>query len=70
MALERKKCIFYGNDDAVIYSLIGCFNTSEVNFREWLVYVLESINEYDNDYSKDLAELLSQNWKRANSQKI
>ena len=41
----------------------------EVNFREWLVYVLENIHAYDNDYSKDLAELLPHNWKAKNSKK-
>lgn len=49
---------------------MGCCKASEANFREWFVYVLENIHEYDNDYSKDLAELLPQNWRLANSQKI
>lgn len=75
LALGRKNYLFCGNDDAaenaaVIYSLMGCCKASQVNFREWLVYVLENIHEYDNDYSKDLAELLPQNWKLANSQKL
>lgn len=29
--------------------------------------ILENINGYDKDYSKDLTELLPQNWKQANS---
>ncbi|MFS2613164.1 IS66 family transposase [Phocaeicola dorei] len=75
LALGRKKYLFCGNDDAaenaaIIYSLMGCCKASEANFREWFVYVLENIHEYDNDYSKDLAELLPQNWRLANSQKI
>lgn len=75
LALGRKNYLFCGNDDAaenaaVIYSLVGCCKASQVNFREWFVYVLENIHEYDNDYSKDLAELLPQNWKRTNSQKL
>lgn len=75
LALGRKNYLFCGNDDAaenaaVIYSLMGCCKASEVNFRGWLVYVLENIHAYDNDYSKDLAELLPQNWKKENSQKI
>lgn len=75
LALGRKNYLFCGNDDAaenaaVIYSLMGCCKASQVNFREWFVYVLENIHEYDNDYSKDLAELLPQNWKRTNSQKL
>lgn len=75
LALGRKNYLFCGNDDAaenaaVIYSLMGCCKANEVNFREWFVYVLENIHEYDNDYSKDLAELLPQNWRRTNSQNI
>lgn len=75
LALGRKNYLFCGNDDvaenaAIIYSLMGCCKASEANFREWFVYVLENIHEYDNDYSKDLAELLPLNWKLANSQKL
>lgn len=75
LALGRKNYLFCGNDDAaenaaVIYSLMGCCKAGEVNFREWLVYVLENIHAYDNDYSKDLAELLPYNWKANNSQKL
>ena len=75
LALGRKNYLFCGNDDAaenaaVIYSLMGCCKASEVNFREWLVYVLENIHHYDEDYSKDLAELLPHNWKSKNSQKL
>lgn len=75
LALGRKNYLFCGNDDAaenaaVIYSLMGCCKAAEVNFREWLVCVLENIHAYDNDYSKDLAELLPHNWKANNSQKL
>lgn len=75
LALGRKNYLFCGNDDAaenaaVIYSLMGCCKASEVNFREWLVYVLENIHHYDEDYSKDLAELLPHNWKSKKSQKL
>lgn len=75
LALGRKNYLFCGNDDAaenaaVIYSLMGCCKASEVNFREWLVYVLENIHHYDEDYSKDIAELLPHNWKSKNSQKL
>jgi transposase len=34
-----------------------------VNFQEWMVFFLENIHKYDNDYSKDLAELLPHNFK-------
>lgn len=75
LALGRKNYLFCGNEDAaenaaVIYSLMGCCKAGEVNFREWLVYVLENIHAYDKDYSKDLAELLPHNWKSENSQKL
>ena len=29
-----------------------------VNVEEWLTYFLDHVHEYDNDYSRDLAELL------------
>jgi len=63
VALGRKNYLFYGNhsaaeDAAVIYSLLGCCKAQEVNFRDWLIYVLDNIHSYDEDYSKDLAELL------------
>ena len=75
LALGRKNYLFCGNDDAaenvaVIYLLMGCCKAGEVNFREWLVYVLENIHASDNDYGKDLAELLPHNWKANNSQKL
>ncbi len=75
LALGRKNYLFCGNDDAaenaaVIYSLMGCCKSGEVNFREWLMYALENIHTYDNDYSKDLAELLPHNWKANSSQKL
>ncbi len=75
LALGRKNYLFCGNDDAadnaaVIYSLMGCCKAGEVNLREWLVYVLENIHASDNDYGKNLAELLPHNWKANNSQKL
>jgi transposase len=75
LALGRKNYLFCGNDDAaedaaVIYSLMGCCKAGEVNFRDWLVYVLESIHDYDKDYSKDLEELLPHNWKSKNYEQL
>lgn len=75
LALGRKNYLFCGNDDAaedaaVIYSLMGCCKAGEVNFRDWLVYVLESIHDYDKDYSKDLEELLPHNWKSKNHEQL
>lgn len=75
LVLGRKNYLFSGNHDvvenaAVIYSLMGCCKAGEVNFREWLVYVLKNIHAYDKDYSKALAELLPDNWKSENYQKL
>lgn len=55
--------MFCGNDDAaqdaaVIYSFMGCCKAAGADFRAWLIYFLEHVHDYDNDYSKDLAELL------------
>jgi len=63
LALGRKNYLFCGNHDAaedaaVMYSLMGCCRLAKVNFRTWLVDTLKRIHDYDNDYSKDLAELL------------
>jgi hypothetical protein len=41
-----------------MYSLLGCCEAADVNFCNWMVYVLSHIHNYDEDYSKDLAELL------------
>ncbi len=67
-----KNYLFAGNHDAaedaaVFYSLLGCCKAAGVNFRDWMVHVLTHIHDYDNDYSKDLAELLPRNWIQANS---
>ena len=71
IALGRKNWLFCGNDDAaenaaIMYSMLGCCKAHEVNFRDWLVYFLNNIHMYDNDYSKDLAELLPHNFKLQN----
>jgi hypothetical protein len=72
VALGKKNYLFCGNhsaaeDAAVIYSMMGCCKASGVNFRDWFEYVLNNIHSYDNDYSRDLAELLPHNWKTANT---
>lgn len=71
VALGRKNYLFCGNHDAaenaaIMYSLLGCCKTADVNYRQWLVEVLNHIHDYDNDYSRDLAELLPKNWKEKN----
>lgn len=71
IALGRKNWLFCGNHNAaenaaIMYSMLGCCKANEVNFRDWLVYFLSNIHNYDNDYSKDLAELLPHNFKLQN----
>lgn len=71
VALGKKNFLFCGNHDAaddaaVIYSMMGCCKAQDVNFRDWLVYVLSNIHSYDNDYSRDLTELLPHKWKVRN----
>jgi transposase len=68
LALGRKNYLFCGNHDAaenaaIMYSLFGCCKVCDVNPREWLTDVLTRIPAYNNDYSRDLAELLPHNWK-------
>jgi transposase len=72
LALGRKNYLFCGNHDAaenaaIMYSLLGCCKSCDVNPREWLTDVLTKIPYYNNDYSRDLAELLPHNWKTRSS---
>jgi len=67
IALGRKNWLFCGNHEsaenaAIIYSLLGCCKAHDVNFRDWLVFFLDNIHNYDDDYTKDLAELLPHNF--------
>lgn len=67
IALGRKNWLFCGNhgaaeNAAIIYSMLGCCKAHGVNFRDWLVYFLSNVHNYDTDYSKDLAELLPHNF--------
>ena len=39
----------------------GCCKAAGADFRTWLIYFLEHIHDYDDDYSMDLAELLPDN---------
>lgn len=71
IALGRKNWLFCGNHEAaenaaIMYSMLGCCKASGVNFRDWLVFFLNNIHNYDTDYSKDLAELLPHNFKLQN----
>lgn len=72
LALGRKNYLFCGNHDAaedaaVLYSLLGCCKAVDANFRDWMLYVLSHIHDYDTDYTKDLAELLPHKWMQKNS---
>ena len=63
VALGRKNYLFCGNHDAaedaaVIYSMMGCCKSADVDFRKWMNYFLNHIHEYDEDYEMDLADLL------------
>jgi transposase len=67
IALGRKNWLFCGNHDAaenaaIMYSMLGCCKAHKVNFRDWLVFFLNNIHKYDEDYTKDLAELLPHNF--------
>lgn len=71
IALGRKNWLFCGNHDsaenaAIMYSMLGCCKAHKVNFRDWLVFFLNNIHKYDDDYTKDLAELLPHNFKPQN----
>ena len=71
IALGRKNWLFCGNHEsaenaAIMYSMLGCCKARGVNFREWLVFFLNNIHKYDDDYTKDLAELLPHNFKQQN----
>lgn len=63
LAIGRKNYMFCGNHDAaeeaaIMYTMMGCCKLAGVDFRKWTTYFLTHIHEYDNDYSKDLADFL------------
>jgi transposase len=63
VALGRKNFMFCQNDDtaestAIIYSFMGCCKGANVDFRKWMIYFLDHVHSYDEDYSKDIADLL------------
>ncbi len=71
IALGRRNWLFCGNHEAaenaaILYSMMGCCKASGVNFREWMIFFLNNVHNYDKDYSKDLAELLPHNFKLQN----
>ena len=50
--------IHFFNDIIYIGIIPGCCKLAGVDFRKWTTYFLTHIHEYDNDYSKDLADFL------------
>ena len=68
VAIGRKNYLFCQNDGsaestAIIYSLMGCCKSAGVDFRSWMIYLLDHVHDYDEDYSRDIAELLPDNLK-------
>ena len=43
---------------------MGCCKLAQVDVRKWLNHLFTHIHEYDNDYSRDLLELLPHNLKQ------
>ena len=68
VAVGRKNYLFCQNDDtaestAIIYSFMGCCKAAGVDFRRWMIYFLDHVHDYDQDYGKDIADLLPDNLK-------
>lgn len=69
LALGRKNYLFCGNHDAaenaaIIYTFMGCCKLAQVDMRKWLNHFFTHIHNYDEDYSRDLLELLPHNLKQ------
>ena len=70
VAVGRKNYLFCQNDDtaestAIIYSFMGCCKAAGVDFRTWMIYFLDHVHDYDEDYNKDIVNLLPDNLKAA-----
>ena len=70
VAVGRKNYLFCQNDDtaestAIIYSFMGCCKAAKVNFRTWMIYFLDHVHDYDQDYTRDIADFLPDNLKAA-----
>ena len=67
VAVGRKNYLFCQNDTAestaIIYSFMGCCKAAKVNFRTWMIYFLDHVHDYDQDYTRDIADLLPDNLK-------
>ena len=44
---------------------MGCCKAAGVDFRTWMIYFLDHVHDYDQDYTKDIADLLPDNLKAA-----
>jgi len=67
LAVGRKNWLFCGNKAAayraaIVYSLINCCRTSDVDSRIWLEHVLKRLPEYQKK-EKDITKLLPHHWK-------
>ena len=58
-AMIVQNCAKFG-----IYTFMGCCKLAQVDVRKWLSHFFTHIHEYDNDYSRDLLELLPHNLKQ------
>jgi len=70
VAVGRKGYLFCGNHDAaedaaVIYTRMGCCRLADVDPKKWAKYFFDHVHDYDDDYSKDLTELLPHRLKEA-----
>ena len=70
VAVGRKNYLFCQNHDtaestAIIYSFMGCCKAAGADFRKWMIYFLDHVHDYDEDYTKDIADLLPDNLKAA-----
>ena len=69
LALVRENYLFCGNHDAaenaaIIYTFMGCCKLAQVDVRKWLNHFFTHIHDYDEDYSRNLLELLPHNLKQ------
>lgn len=67
LAIGRKNYLFCGNKaaayrTAIVYSLISCCKSAEVDPREWLEDVLNKLPSYESS-KKDVLNLLPKYWK-------
>lgn len=68
VAVGRKGYLFCGNhraaeDAAIYYTMMGCCKMADVDPKKWMLYFLNHVHDFDNDYSLDIADLLPQNLK-------